>query len=238
MYGEHTKENITMTQDYNKVKANIKPVVEADAETGEIIEKPKMKAVVKQKPKKYKKGLMERLVVGLLGPDGVKAIGHRLSQEIVVPAVKNIVVDSITSGIHMAIYGRNEQPGTPPPVQRNYNRYGNTGYSQGPTRTNYQGAYAPPQQLSPQSRGRMAARGNNVIEYVLGSRQEAVDILDALRDNIEEYGMATVADYYDLLGETTEYTDNQWGWVDLSHTQIQAVRNGYVLLLPPVNVVG
>lgn len=228
-----------MTQDYNKVKANVKPAVEADAETGEIIEKPKMKAVVKQKPKKYKKGLMERLVVGLLGPDGVKAIGHRLNQEIVLPAVKNIIVDSITSGIHMAIYGRSEQPMSPPPVQRNYNRYGgNTGYSQGPTRTNYQGAYTPQQPVSPQTVSRMGARGNHVVEYVLGSRQEAVDILDALRDNILEYGTASVADYYDLLGEATEYTDNQWGWTDLRFTKIQATRGGYIVQLPPVEVIG
>lgn len=225
-----------MTQEYNKVKPNIKPAVEADKETGEIIEKKKLKAVVKTKPKKYKKGLVERLVVGLLGPDGVRAIGHKLNQDIVVPAIKNIVVDSITSGIHMAIYGRNEQPPTNTPgATRPYNRYPTGGYGT-TSRTNYQQAYAPTNQV--QQPARMQARGNNVTEFVLGSREEAQNVLDGLNDMIIEFGMASVADYYDLIGMDANYTDHQWGWTDLRFARIAAVRGGYVIQMPPMEVIG
>lgn len=226
-----------MTKEYNKIETKVKPVVQADAETGEIIEKKKLKAVVKTKPKPYKKGLMERLVVGLLGPDGVRAIGHKLNHEIVIPAVKNIVVDSITSGIQMAIYGRSEQPPTQTPGSyRPYNRYPTGGYGT-TSRTNYQQAYTPAQQSTHQP-PRTQARGNSVPEFVLISRAEAQNVLDGLNDMIAEFGMASVADYYDLIGMDANYTDHQWGWTNLGQARIAAVRGGYMLQMPPMEVIG
>lgn len=224
-----------MTKEYNKVEPNIKEAVAEEVESTEIAEKKVVKAVVKSQPKQYKKGLVERLVVGLLGPDGIRSIGRRLNEDIVVPAVKNIIVDSITNGIQMAVFGRDDarRGGSAP---RSYNgpssQYWSTsgGQRQSPSHTNYS-SYASPQP-------RMEARGNHVPEFVLTTRTDATNVLDGMSEMIMDFGVTTVADYYDLIGRDTQYTDNQWGWTDLRFAKIRSVRGGYVIDFPPMEVVG
>ena len=38
---------------------------------------------------KRKKGLAERLVSGLVGPDGLPSVGHYLTHDVVLPAIKD-----------------------------------------------------------------------------------------------------------------------------------------------------
>lgn len=216
-----------MTMDYNKVKSNVKQAEKMD----EVEERPKMQAVVKKRPKKQKRGLMERLVIGLIGPDGVRSIGRKLNEDIVVPAIKNIVVDSITSGINMAIFGRDDRP-----------RSG--GYSQG---NSYPGGYqnygshykpkvtygAPAQQ---QPTGFVSK--NSLPEYALDNRDDALMVLSQLRDNITRYGTTSIADYYDLMGLDSNYTDMQYGWVNLDNVRVITRRGGYIIGFPPVELIG
>lgn len=48
------------------------------------------------------------------------------------------------------------------------------------------------------------------------------------------YDVCTVADFYDAVGETSEFTDRNWGWtpLELRDAQIQHVRGGYLIGLP------
>ena len=57
-----------------------------------------------------KKGVVERLVGGLLGPNGIRAIGGYVGHEIIVPMIKNAFVDSMTTGINMAVFKDQPQP--------------------------------------------------------------------------------------------------------------------------------
>ena len=89
--------------DYNKVESkSVAPVKEAEVAVEKVA---KVQQVVSKGVRKQKKGLLERLVVGMIGPDGLPAIGRYLGKEVILPAVKNIIVDSLTSGINMAVYG-------------------------------------------------------------------------------------------------------------------------------------
>ena len=58
--------------------------------------------------------------------------------------------------------------------------------------------------------------------------------LDNVLDNgiIETYHILSVADYYDLVGVECNYTDNNYGWDDIRSAHIQAVSNGYIIVLP------
>ncbi len=49
---------------------------------------------------------------------------------------------------------------------------------------------------------------------------------------IDKYGSATIADLYELLGKKSEYTDNDYGWKDLSTSSQRRVREDYLLELP------
>ena len=55
-------------------------------------------------------------------------------------------------------------------------------------------------------------------------------------DILEKYGMVSVADLYDLVGVTGNYTDNKYGWTNLSNAEIVRVRDGYQIKLPRARV--
>ena len=44
--------------------------------------------------------------------------------------------------------------------------------------------------------------------------------------------MVSVADLYDLVGISGNYTDNKYGWTNLRNSDVQRVRDGYLLKLP------
>jgi hypothetical protein len=49
---------------------------------------------------------------------------------------------------------------------------------------------------------------------------------------IETYGLVRVADLYDLVGITGNYTDNKYGWMNIRNADIVRVRDGYMIKLP------
>ena len=73
-------------------------------------------------------------------------------------------------------------------------------------------------------------------EYIIESRAEAVSVVEEIQDSIATYGSASVADYYDLIGVETQYTDNTYGWIEesIGRMVIMPVSGGYLIKFPPV----
>ena len=69
-------------------------------------------------------------------------------------------------------------------------------------------------------------------DIVLASRSDAEAVLTQLRSLLNDYGVVTVSDLYDLVGVTSNFTDNKFGWTDLKTAVIKGVRTGYLLDLP------
>lgn len=217
--------------EYNKIEQN-KPEVPKE----ENVTKEALKPVVTKAVKKQKKGLVERLVLGVIGPDGLPAIGRYVGSEIIVPAIKNIIADGVTSAINMAMFGENRPnttrstggySRTPSTPQTNYaSRYVSSSANQTPA----QQAYSRP----------VAARATRALveDYIISDRNEALMVLENLTHSAETYGNVAVADYYDLIGEESSFTDNQYGWTagDLIRAQILPTRGGYIIKMPPVIV--
>lgn len=198
----------------------------------------KLETIVDVNPKKAKKGLASRLLTGVLGPEGLPGIGSYVSEEIIVPAIKNIIVDAVTSGINMVIYGSKSTPNSP----RKYTggRYYGGGYI-GNTRptTNYSHRYSS-SRLEPEETTYTKGGGRyGVEEYVIPERVKAAVVLESLTEHANMYGTVSVADYYDLIGANSEYTDNNFGWTLDSVTQanIRPVRGGFVIRFPMVEVI-
>lgn len=62
--------------------------------------------------------------------------------------------------------------------------------------------------------GRTRTRvGYDYDDIVLDKRDEAEDVLSRMDELISTYGMASVADLYELVGVTGNYTDNKYGWI-------------------------
>lgn len=182
---------------------------------------------------KRKKGVMERLVTGLAGPDGLPSVGHYLTHDVVLPAIKEIVVNSVTSGINMMMYGPDSAG------RRNtYQGYSQRGASYRPN-TNYQHSYQSSSTTSakyknePRPYRKETRAGNfNSEDYILSSRDEAQAVLDQLLEQIDDYGWTSLADFFDLVGIDSNYTDNNYGWTDLQFAKFVVVRGGYALRLP------
>lgn len=79
-----------------------------------------------------------------------------------------------------------------------------------------------------------ASKGSNysLDEIAMDSRADAERVLDTMIDLIHEYHCASVADFCDLVGVDSNFTDNKYGWTDLTHTRIYRNHNGYVIDFP------
>jgi hypothetical protein len=223
-----------MSKKYNEIPAKNNMDVNKDEEETVPKEKKEMKKIVDSQPKKIKRGLLSRLAVGMLGPEGLPSIGTYINEEIIKPAIKNIIVDAVTSGINRLIYG-DSRPRT---------GGHSTGYyrDKAPYRpnTNYTSRYTSSNQ-EPRERVATpyASSRYGVDEYIIEERYDAARVLTTLTENAEVYGSVSVADYYDLIGVATRYTDNTYGWTMESITQasIVPIRGGYVIKFPPVEVI-
>ena len=70
-------------------------------------------------------------------------------------------------------------------------------------------------------------------DIVFETRGDADLVLDQLESAINTYGIASVADLYDLAGITCRsYTANKYGWSDIRSAKVVRIRDGYILELP------
>ena len=96
------------------------------------------------------------------------------------------------------------------------------------------------------ARGMVADDVTNVGDFVLtdvlmpavrnliyvDDNAEAMDVLENLVARVDRYGSASVADFYDYLGVTGGFTDQAYGWKNLSAAQVRQTRKGYTFDLP------
>ena len=78
-----------------------------------------------------------------------------------------------------------------------------------------------------------AAAGFEYDDIIFETRGDAELVLDQLESAIANYGIASVADLYDLAGITCRnYTANRYGWTDIQSAKVIRTREGYTLQLP------
>lgn len=155
------------------------------------------------------------------GGDGRSAVRY-IAADVLLPAIRNLVVDATTKGIERMVYGEATQ-------RRRPTGYGYTSriqYNNPVSRTEVRPARLPDQPPS------MRSLRREPHELVLASRDEAELVLERLMDIIETYEIATVADLYQLTGLPASHVDNKWGWTNLKSADVKQVREGYLLDLP------
>lgn len=220
---------------YNEIPV-VKDVVKEVAEEATTVEKEKLEKIVSVRPTKVKKSLIGRLFNGIMGPDGAVGIGEYVTEEIIKPAIKNIVVDTVTSGVNRLMYG---ERGGPNHYGRSYPHSGH-GSTQ---RTNYSAQYTsrPTQEHSrrPAERHERSANRYSVDEYPIADRFEASHVLTVLTERADAYGSVSVADYYELIDIPSVYTDNNYGWTyeSIVRATLVSVRGGFIIRFPPLEVI-
>ena len=137
----------------------------------------------------------------------------------IVPTLKDALVSIVTNGINILIYGDSESTGSSRPVSSI--SYGRTNYSRISTDRKTGG------RPNTQTRSRQ-----NFDDLIFETRGEAQIVLDELKNAIEQYGVVTVLDAYDLCGQTAPYTSDKYGWMNLDNAYIERNRQGYVIRFP------
>lgn len=147
------------------------------------------------------------------------SIREYLLTDVLVPAVKNLIYDTITGAAGRGLYGTSrvgQNAGGPRMGLRT--RYDQVG-------SNDRGE--PRKMLS-----REARANHDFGEVVLDTHEEAVMVVNNLIERLQRYNSVSVADLYDLVGVTGSFADQRWGWRNLDHADVRQVRGGFLLDLP------
>lgn len=225
-----------MSKKYNEVKVKDNMKVEAENVNIEVSgngeERERLTSVVSTEPVKVKKSLIGRLISGVAGPEGLPGIGAYVNEEIIKPAIKNIIVDAVTSGINMVMYG---DRGHAPHRSRHAQGRGRNDYRPS---VNY-GSSHRNSGVSAEPAERMVRARGDVVDYVIASRNDASHVLTSLIEYADAYESVSVADYYDLIGVKTVYSDNNIGWTlaTINRATIVAAQGGWIIKFPPAEVV-
>lgn len=180
----------------------------------------KLDKVVKGEVITKKKSSSKKLAETLITED-VDSVKSYIVFDVLIPAFKDTLYDMVTSGLSMLLGGETRGG-------RNYR-----GAS-----TNSRESYSSYYKQKSKSYGRgesspvRSRERYNYDDVILGTRGEAEEVLDVLVGLVEEYGMASIADLYDLIGLPSNYTDNKYGWYDLKTAAVTRTRDGYLIKLP------
>lgn len=159
----------------------------------------------------------------------MKTVLSSIVDDFVEPIVKNMVVDGLTNGINLLIFGdakKREGPSLPFKLNN-----GIPYTSQNGSPTIYNGySFTSPQNI----RSLNFNAGRFQYETVqLASREEAEYAAAELNKAIADYGFVSVSDYNTLLGISGSPTDYNYGWNTLQGASItETVQGGCILNLP------
>lgn len=168
----------------------------------------------------------KRLTDAFVAQNG-ETVRSYLIWDVLVPAVKDTVADLVKKGIDALLYG-NSRPAN---VQRNGTQ-SYVSYSSYQNRRQDPPFNPDPSYRKPASYSYQRRTAHDFSDIILKSRSDAENVLDLLVESTMQYGEASVADFYELVGIQSRYTDHKFGWAELSDARVMQVRGGYILDLP------
>lgn len=201
---EYESNSYKSRQENSEDKKDIRPVV-------------KGKVTTKKEP-------LSRKFSDVFLSDTTENVKSYLVYDVIVPAVKDLIVDMISNGTNMLIFGSSN-------ASRSRSRTG----SYAPR--NYATTY---QRSTDRDHDRRYDRPNysknryGYHDIFFDNRTDAKEVMDSLLDICEHYKMVSVAEYYELSGaeELEVFTDRDYGWFDLASMTIARDVDGYHLKLP------
>jgi hypothetical protein len=152
--------------------------------------------------------------------------------EVLLPAIRNLVVESISKGADRLIYGENAHRRRSPTGYTSRVQYNNPIYRAGggplPGRT------GPPNQ-NPTERW---MSGNKTFDdIIVGSKEDADMLVENLINVVDMYEVVSVAYHYELSGLPSSPIDNKWGWTNLASIDVRQVREGWRIGFPPLEAI-
>lgn len=141
--------------------------------------------------------------------------------DVFIPALKKTIQDIVTIGIDILLNGKNGST---------------TRKRTTADRVSYRSFYDDRRDDRPRLGSTITPYRFDEITFT--TRGEAEEVLIRMEELVDTYGVATVADFYDLVGISGAYTDNRYGWMSMRGVDVTRVLDGYRLTLPkamPIN---
>lgn len=176
-------------------------------------EEKRAEKVVHGKVKKKENGM--RKLTDIFISEDVSNVKDYIIFDVVVPALKKAVYDLIVGTLDMSLYGGRRNGNRPKADQVSYRDYNDISR----------------RDIRSGDRTRTTS-GYSYDDIVLETRGEAETVLSRMDEIMEEYNIVRVADLYDLVGVTGDYTDNNYGWTNIRNAKIVRVRDGYKIDMP------
>lgn len=171
-------------------------------------EEKKIEKVVTGSVKKKKKNKVTKLTSVFL-PEDVTSVKDYILQDALIPAVKKFITDSVD----MILYGETGSKKKRSSSFVSYRDFSDKrerkGYNDYKSRTMF-----------------------DYDDIFLESRRDAENVLKQMHDIINDYGILSVADMFDLVGEPANYTMNKYGWHNIDNAEIVHTREGYKIKMP------
>ena len=173
----------------------------------------KLETVVSS-PVKTKKKNEARKILDLFVAEDTEDIKTYMFLDVLIPAIKKLVWDIFAGGLEMTLFGGS----------------GKSSRTSAASKVSYTKYYDTDRTRQRESRPRV---GFDYDDVIMRSRGEAEEVLSRLEECINIYGVASVGDFYDLVGINTDnFTVNKYGWSDLKNASVVRVRDGYLIKFP------
>ena len=168
-----------------------------------------VKPVVKGKTK-IKKNYKKMII-----SDDAGSVGNYVFSELLIPSVKKVISEGVKMAIDRILYGGDT------PSSNYYRDNRNTPYV----------SYS--RMSSRDDRGRHErTAGYSPEDVIFTSRADANEVLAGMDEILDRYGVLSVAEYKDLAGVQSSYTDAKFGWTSLNSASVLNCRDGYYIKLP------
>ena len=158
----------------------------------------------------------------------VKSAARYVAGDVLLPALRNLLFDTVTEGFRRTIFGESSirrRPSEPGP---------RVSYHNVPINPSYQNATV----ISPRERARLPDQHPfdkpDVMRMisVLTSRAEAEAVVEQMIDIIDKYDVVSLADLREIINQPSTPIDNKWGWTYLPAIEVRQIREGYLIELP------
>lgn len=187
----------------------------------EVVVREPAQKIITGKVTTRKPSLPERMKNAMMAEDA-QTIGQYVLRDIILPEFKSLLRQVIVGATDRTLWGAG---GT-----RARGRAGDRGRNE---RVMYNDVVTRGREPEPRrAMSREAQARHDFREVILDSRQEAVEVLEALTERVRKYGFTSVSDLYDICGVTGSYADQRWGWSDLRDADIIDYRGSWMLDLP------
>lgn len=174
-----------------------------------------VKKVIKGTAKVKKKGEIRKAADSFITED-IRSVGSYVLIDVIVPAIKNTIVNVVKDGIEMIFFGEARRSDRKAPGSYvSYSRYSD------------------PRDTRRREELRSASRFD-YDDIIFETRGDAEAVLDEMGNMIEQYDFVSIGDMYDIAELTPPpYTSTKYGWTSIRYAEIKRTRDGcYIIDMP------